>query len=472
MNLKYWALAPEALVVALAVLLLLNGRFRPAALRRFRPRLPAAVAAVLLVALGLELWAGATVGSYFDGGFAQDRLALFAKAAALLATAVAIAVADWPAEDSSSLSLAMPLFALFGLMVTASAGDVVGVWAGLELAAAAGAGLLAVRRPDLGLRLLLLGAAASAMTLFGFAYVYATAGTADLLGIRQVLVGAAPTLPLALPVLLIVGALAFRATLSPAQIASGPTLPPPSPLSVGLVAGLGASTALIAAIKIAAALSPVSPVYGPYMEVVAAIVMLGAGAAALAVRTPRARVAFLAAGQAGWILAGVSTHFRGGLGSAVFLLGAFVFAATAGPAAMGASGFAEASLAGLGTLRPHRAAALTLALLSLAGTPPLAGFFGEFTVAAAIAQSGHFELLAIGMLGSVMSTIAALGTIRALYLLNPIEEARRGIAALPAFTRFSAGAAMVMCAVFGAYILWANPILTLADQGAEGLGLK
>ena len=469
---KYWALAPEALVVVLAVVLLLNGRFRPARLRGLRSRLPAIAATALLVGLGIELWAGATVGSYFNGALVQDRLALFANAAGLLATAVAIGVADWSAEDSPSLSLAMPLLALFGLMVTASAGDVVGLWAGLELAGAAGVGLLAVRRPDLGLRLVVLGAAASAMTLFALAYVYATTGTADLLGIRQVLVGAAPTLPLALPVLLVVGALAFRASLSPAQIAAGPVLPPPSPLSIGLVTGLGASTALIATIKIAAALSPVAAVYGPYLEIVSAIVILGAGAAALGVRTPRARIAFLAAGQAGWVLAALSTHFGGGTGSAVFLLGAFVLAATAGPAVMGASGFAEASLAGLGTLRPQRAAALALALLSLAGAPPLAGFFGEFTVAAAIARSGHFELLAIGLLGSVLSTMAAIGTVRALYLLNPIEEARRGIAALPAFTRFSAGAAVLMCAAFGAYIVWANPILTLASQGAEGLGLK
>lgn len=469
---KYLTLVPEALVVATAVALLLNGRFRPAPLRRLRPRLPAVVAIVLLAALGIELWAGALVGTYFGGGFVQDRLALFIKAAALLATAVAIGAADWSAEESSSVALAMPLLALFGLMVTASAGDVIGVWAGVELAAAAGVALLAVLRPDLGLRLLLLGAAAGAITLFGLAYVYAATGTADLLSIRQVLVGAAPTLPMALPVLLLLGALAFRAAIAPSQVASGPVLPPASALGIALVTGLAASTALVATVKIAAALSPVAGVYGPYLEVVAAIVMVGGGAAALAARTPRARIAFLAAGQAGWVLAGLATHYRGGIGSAVFLLGAFVFAATAGPAVMGASGFAEASLAGLGTLRPQRAAALALALLSLAGTPPLAGFFGEFAVGAAVAQSGHFELLALGLLGTTMSVIAAVGTLRAMYLMNPIEEARRGLAALPVWTRFSAGAALAMCAVFVAAFIWANPIFTLADQSAKGLGLR
>jgi NADH-quinone oxidoreductase subunit N len=469
---KYATFVPEAMVVAAGVALLLGGRFRPAQQRRLRSRLPAAAAIVLLVAFGLELYAGASVGSYFGGGLVQDRLALFAKAAGLLAAAIAIGLADWPAEESPTLALAMTLFALFGLMVTASAGDVVGVWAGLELAGAAGVGMLAVRRPDLGLRLLLLGAAASAMTLVGLAYVYATAGTADLLGIRQVLLGAAPTLPLALPVLLLLGALAFRAAMTPAQVAAGPVLPPVSPLSTGLVVGLVAAAALVAAVKVAAALSPVSGVYSPYLEVVAALAMVGGGSAALAVRTPRARIAFLAAGQAGWVLAGLATHDRGGIGSSVFLLGAFVLAATAGPAAMGATGFAEAALAGMGTLRPHRAAALSLALLSLAGVPPLAGFFGEFAVGSALAQSGHFELLAVGLLGTTLSTVAALGTLRAMYLQNPLDEARRGGAVLPVWTRLSAGAAVALCMFIGAYGLLASPILALADQGAEGLGLK
>jgi NADH-quinone oxidoreductase subunit N len=469
---KYATFVPEAMVVAAALVLLLAARFRPAQQRRLRSRLPAAAAIVLLVAFGIELYAGANVGSYFGGGLVQDRLALFAKAVGLLAAAIAIGVADWPAEDSPSLALAMTLFALFGLMVTASAGDVVAVWAGLELAGAAGVGMLAVRRPDLGLRLLLLGAAASAMTLVGLAYVYATAGTADLLGIRQVLLGAAPTLPLALPVLLVLGALAFRAAMTPAQVAAGPVLPPASPLSTGLVVGLVAAAALVAAVKVAAALSPVSGVYSPYLEVVAALAMVGGGSAALAVRTPRARIAFLAAGQAGWVLAGLATHYRGGIGSAVFLLGAFVLAATAGPASMGATGFAEAALAGMGTLRPHRAAALSLAMLSLAGVPPLAGFFGEFAVGSALAQSGHFELLAVGLLGTTLSTVAALGTLRAMYLQNPLDEARRGGAVLPVLTRLSAGAAVALCMFIAAYGLLASPILALADQGAEGLGLK
>jgi NADH-quinone oxidoreductase subunit N len=216
----------------------------------------------------------------------------------------------------------------------------------------------------------------------------------------------------------------------------------------------------------------VAPLFGPFLEAVAMITMVGGGAAALAVRAPRTRIGFLAASQSGWVLAGLSTHYQQGLEASVFLLGALVIAATAGPAVMGALGAAETTMSGLGALRPHRAVALSLCLLSLAGVPPLAGFFGQFTVASAIAGAGRFELLAAGLAGSVLCLVAALGTIRVLYLLTPLEESRRAGVVLPVWSRFSAGAAVVLAFVIPAYSLFANPILALAFQSAEGLGLR
>ena len=112
-------------------------------------------------------------------------------------------------------------------------------------------------------------------------------------------------------------------------------------------------------------------------------------------------------------------------------------------------------------------------MLSLAGAPPLAGFFGEFAVAAALAQSGHFGLLALGILGSVLSLVAVAGTLRVLYIQSPVEEARRGPgSALPNVTRLSTAGAVVFCVVIAAYGLLSSPILGLANQGAEALGLR
>jgi NADH-quinone oxidoreductase subunit N len=462
--------APDVIVVATAVVLLVIGRF--AGLRRsVRRSLPAIVVVLMVAALAVELWAGATLSSYLGGALLQDRFSLFAKAAVLVAAGTAIAVTDWSAEDSLTISLAMPLVAAFGVMVAASAGDLVALWAGLELAAAAGVVLVSVRRPDLGLRLLLAGGLASALLLTGLAFVYATAGTADLQGLRHAALTVSPTLPLAIPVLLLLVGLSVRASLAPFHIAGIPVSLGASPLGSGLILGLVAAAGLTVAIKVAAALGPVPAVFAPYLEWAAAVAMVGGGAAALAVRSPRARLAYLAAGQVGWVAAGLVTHFRAGLGGSLFLLGAFALAATCGPAVMGAMDGGEASLAGMGAQRPARAAGIAMAFLSLAGAPPLAGFFGEFAVAASLAQSRHFGLLGLGLLGGVMSLAAALGTLRVIYIQSPLEEGRRG-SGLPTLTRFSTAGAVALCIGIAGYGLFGSPILGLAYQGAEALGLR
>ncbi|HUY73466.1 MAG TPA: proton-conducting transporter membrane subunit [Candidatus Dormibacteraeota bacterium] len=465
-------LVPEALVVAAAVLILLSGRFSwlSAGSRR---RLPAVAAGVAIVAFGLELWVGATLSTYFGGALIQDRFALFAKAAVLLAAALAIASADWTTEDSTPIGVAMPLLAAFGVMVAASAGDLVALWAGLELAAAAGVVMVSLRRPDLALRSLIAGGLASALVLMGIAYLYATTGNQDIAAIRAVLLGSGPSVALAIPIVLLLSGLAMRASLAPFQLAGLPAGLGASPLGAGLVVGLIAAGAAVVAIKLAAALLPIPAVYSPYLEVLAAVAMVGGGAAALAVRAPRNRLAYLAAGQVGWLVAGLVTHYRTGVGASLFLLGAFVVAATCGPAVLGRAEGGEAAIAGLGALRPARAAALALAMLSLAGAPPLAGAFGELAVAAALAQSGHFALLALGALGWIMGIAAALSTLRTIYLQSPLEEGHRGAAsALPVLTRLSSLGALALCFVIVAYGLFGSPIMGLADQGAEALGLR
>jgi NADH:ubiquinone oxidoreductase subunit 2 (subunit N) len=94
-------------------------------------------------------------------------------------------------------------------------------------------------------------------------------------------------------------------------------------------------------------------------------------------------------------------------------------------------------------------------------------------VAAALAQSGNYVLLGLGLLGSVLSLAAAVGTLRVLYLQSPVEEQRRGTAgALPAVTALSTVGSAAFCAVIAAYPVFGYPIMGLADQGAEALGLR
>ena len=469
---RYFVLLPEALVVAMAVLVMVAGRFAWLP-RPWRSYVPHATVVVLLVALGVELWAGATNNVYFGGALLQDRFALFVKAAAIVSAAALIASTDWVSEDSAYLGIAMPLLAAFGVMVAASAADLVGLWAGLELTAVSGVVLVSLRRPDLGLRLLVAGGIASTLLLIGLVFIYATTGNSDLGAIRGAITGEPATLAVVIPLLLLIAGLAIRAGLAPFHVASLPVELGASPVGAALVVGMAAMAAGVVAIKLTSALLPLGDSYAPYAEVVAAIAMVGGGAAALAVRSPRPRMAYIATSQLGWLAAGVATHFRSGFGAALFLLGAFALAATCGPALLGRAEGGEPAIAGLGASRPLRAAGFGLALLSLAGVPPLPGFFGELSVAAALAQSGNFVLLGLGLLGALMCVAAAAGSLRVLYIQSPLEESRRGAAAaLPGMTALSSFGAVAFGLVLAAYVVFGFPIMGLADQGAEALGLR
>jgi len=78
----------------------------------------------------------------------------------------------------------------------------------------------------------------------------------------------------------------------------------------------------------------------------------------------------------------------------------------------------------------------------------------------------------LGVLGSILSVAAAAGTLRVLYVQGPLEESRRGGLSLPVVTRLSTAGALLFCVVIAGYGLLSSPILGLADQGAEALGLK
>ncbi|HEY8641503.1 MAG TPA: hypothetical protein VIO84_01930, partial [Candidatus Dormibacteraeota bacterium] len=138
-------LAPEALLMATAgATLAISGARRSRTRARVRRWGPRVVLLALLAAFGLELWLGAQVGTLFGGGLAQDRFALFAKAAILLALAAGVAAADWDLERLPG-PLPAALIGGFGVMVAASATDLFAVWTGAAVAVVAAASALAWR---------------------------------------------------------------------------------------------------------------------------------------------------------------------------------------------------------------------------------------------------------------------------------------------------------------------------------------
>lgn len=458
-------LIPEAVVLGSALALVLAARLLP---DFYREWLAAAALAAAAVALVLELWLGAAVGTLFNGGWQQDRFALFAKAALLLGLIVLIASslesqAQW---DWSALP-AIFVVALGG-MVAASATSLLGLWAGLEVATLAALASAGLSSREAGTRLLLVSGVAGTLVAVGFAVLYATTGDLSLAALRTALHPTSVSLALALAVLLALTGIVIRLGLAPFQwleVEGGLRL---TPLSAGALGGLLVGVAAVVAAKLLSGLGAINVAWAPWLSVLAAVAMVAGGLFAATAVSPRATAAWLVVAQAGWVAAGLATHDIRGSAGALLLLGGLLLAAAAAPALAGAEEGRQ--LAGLGRSQPLRAVGLALLLLSLAGAPPLAGFVGQFAVAAELVRSSMAWVLAAGLLGSLLALFAAFRVIRLLYLESSPDQPRASRPLRRAAQTWSLSA-LVPALLVLLYGVLANPISGLALQGAAALKL-
>jgi NADH-quinone oxidoreductase subunit N len=459
------ALVPEGVVLLTSVGLWAAARLLP------RGRwVPAVALGAAVLAFALELWLGAAVGAVFGGAWSQDRFGLFAKAALLLGLAVLVAAADWDSDEVGT-DLALAFLAVLGGMVVASTSSLPGLWVGLELATLVGVAAIGLaRRPPspMAVRLLPVAVGAAVLLAVGYAVLGASAASLGLAGLRRAFLSEPDSPALAFAVLLTLAGFSVRLLLTRSRwttleggLAVGAT-------AVGVLGGLVVGVAALAAMKLEAGLVGVSPAWTLGLAALATCAVVVGGMRAVTVVEPRPLAAWLVVAQAGWVAAGLATHDRRGTAAALLLTGALLLSATAAPALAAGRGSRAGGVTGLARREPGRAAGLTLVLLSLAGAPPLAGFFGEFAVAAELVRSNLAWVLAAGLLGWVLSLAGAVRLLRAVYLEGPAPEARRGgRAPAPVW----AVGPLVPAALVLAYGVFANPIHGLAVQGATALGL-
>ncbi len=480
-----WVLSPEGVVLLGAIgALVLPALASPRARGRMRGWLGWAAGVFVMAAFGLELWAGGQVGTLFAGGFVQDRFALFAKAAALLALLVAIAVTDWN-EETLPGALPFAFLAALGMMTAASAASFIQLWVGLALAAIAGVTALSRRvrgavapGDEAALRE---GAARAALTAgalvmlagLAFAYVAAFAGSSNLSEAAAGLASHRPSAAGALPALVGMGALLALMLLAPFRFAA-PSTAIASPLGSGVAAAFAAGAAGVALVKFGAVVVPQAVEWAVGLAAVAAVAIALAGLAAVSAGA-RARTVFgvAAVAQLSWVVAGIAAHDREGTAAAVLLLGSAVLALAAAPVLLGTlelGGALEPS--GLAQRAPGRTAGLALVGLSLAGIPPLGGFVGQVLVSLAVLRTGYGAALGLALAGTLLCWLGVFRVVQAAYSGGEVEEVRGRRAPVPAVLTAASGGALLSGALLLAYTVFANPISGLAYQSAEALGLR
>jgi NADH-quinone oxidoreductase subunit N len=398
------ALLPEAALVLGAFLVL--GFDLMAARRPAETRLREATAlgcAALVAALGLSLQVG-LVGPVFGGVLILDPLAVSARLGVIVLALLTLGIAAGASRRRHPAEwVAIVLFATSGFMLMAAAQQLLLAFLALELASLS---LYVVTgfdtdRPEsaeAALKYFLFGGMSAAFLLFGFSLVYGLTGSIDLPQIASRLASPAPGPLLAVALVMVFVGFGFKTAAAPFHLWAPDVYegaPAPSAAliaSASKLAGIALFTRLLwpALGANTEGLAP-APGWLPVAAAVSVASILIGNLGALAQRNLRRLLAYSAIAHAGSLLLGVIAAGYSGPGPVFF------YASTYGLATVGAFGVIAViertgpcqritDLAGLHRRSPFLAACLAVFILSLAGIPPLAGFFGKFAVYAAALQ--------------------------------------------------------------------------------------
>lgn len=401
-NETVYLLLPEIILALAATLIYLGGAFLPA--RGGWGWLSAGSIAAAAWALNGQATPDAAT-SIVSGPIVVDQFATTLSwailGAGLLFTMIA---ARTSRQGESSEFMGSLLLVLAGLMLVVLANDLVLLFAGLELISIPTYVILFLGRGrgmlESGTKYFFLSVLSSAVLLYGFSFLYGAAGSTDLVEIRQALVtaaGAGRAWFASLALVLIFAGLGFRLTAVPfhfyaPDVYQGTTNP-----NAGLLAVVPKIAAVAALVRVVAVAMPGVERLGWQVSLALALVTMTVGnLLALQQRNVRRMLAYSSIAHAGYMLIGLAvsfavaggateaTHFDG-LGATVFYLLVYSVATAGTFAALTyLSGAKQLSsideLAGLAKTYPKTAAALAVFMFSLTGLPPLAGFWGKFTL--------------------------------------------------------------------------------------------
>ena len=454
----FHALRPEAHLVIGALLVLgfdlAWAKHRPAN----RHHVALVLGTIALLMAGYEAATLGATGRIYGGAFMIDQLAIVTRTGVIGLAVLALALLPesarlrHPAEFTAIL-----LFATAGFTLMAAANNLLIAFLALELASLslyilAGFNKTNPESAEAALKYFLFGGMAAAFLLFGFSLLYGLTGSINLHSIATHLAvqGQPPLLIVAL--VMVIVAFGFKAAAAPfhlwaPDVYQGAPAPAAALIAsasklAGLVLftrllwpGLGSTAGTVAHL-------PLTVGWAPVVAMLAAASLLLGNIGALAQSNVRRLLAYSAIAHAGVLLLGVIAAGRIGLGPLVY------YAATYGLATVGAFGVIAAlesagpvqkltDLAGLSKRSPFLAGCLAIFILSLAGIPPLAGFFAKFAVFASVLRLGGLQgpagwltILAIAL--SAVALYYYLLILKQALVAKPAADAARVRAPLPA----------------------------------------
>jgi NADH-quinone oxidoreductase subunit N len=368
------------------------------------------------------------------GMYVFDGLALFFKRffllAALFVILIAVEFADRIRTGISEF-YSLVLFALTGMLFAASANDFIMLFVSLELITVTFYILNSFQRHQVasleaGVKYLILGALSTAFTVYGIALIFGATGTTNFNEIAG-MAGAAAAKPIfLLGLLLVVTGLGFKIAAFPFQIwAPDVYQGSPAPATAFLAVGSKAAGVVLLLRVLFGAVPAVTADWTGLFMVMSGITILYGNLCAIPQRNLKRLLGYSSIAQAGYLLLGVTAMSAAGNSAILFYLTGYLFTVLAAFTVIvivmrNVEGDDIRALAGLHERSPLLAAALTLAMVSLAGIPPLAGFFGKFLLLKSVLERGALQpgcywLVGIALIGVVISFYYYLGVVRAIF---------------------------------------------------------
>jgi len=444
---------PEVILALGALVLLMIGAFGG---DKATPVVTGLSVALLVVAAAILIFAPA-LGETFAGAFILDPFARLMKVVTLIGSGVAIAMSVGYARAQKFERFEYPVLiviATLGMMMMISANDLIALYLGLELQSLALYVVAAINRDSVrsteaGLKYFVLGALSSGMLLYGASLVYGFTGQTSFAGIAAVLAESETSLGLVFGLVFLIAGLAFKVSAVPFHMWTPDVYEgAPTPVTAFFAAApkVAAMTMFIRVV-----VGPFAPVTGDWQQIIAFIAiasMLLGAFAAIGQSNIKRLMAYSSIGHMGFALVGLAAGSEAGVqGVVIYLL--IYLAMTLGAFACILSmrrrdAMVEdiGDLAGLSKTNPIMAFMLAMILFSLAGIPPLAGFFAKFYVFLAAIEANLYTLAVIGVLASVVGAYYYLRIIKIMYFDEPAE----GFESMPMELRLVLG-------VSGAFVL-------------------
>lgn len=462
--------APETIVVvtALAVLAigLATGRARSGATIPFntsqnvRDKPVAAPIMFVVGVLGLAIAACAVFMlphhiSLFGGMLVITPLtSLFKIICLVLAFFTVLISTSEKARRDLGEYLALVLFATVGLMLLVGSEELLMIFIGLELLGLSLYVMTAfektdVRSAEAGLKYFLFGSTSSAFTLFGISLIYGMSGTTSLAAISEKLATAAVQPLLAVGIVMTLIGFGFKIAAAPFHLwAPDAYQAAPVPSAAFIASGSKVASFVVLGKIVLVGFAPVHGSAGwhgmaagwsPVLAVLAALSILVGNIVALGQRNVRRLLAYSAVAHTGYTLIGIIAGDRDGFSAALFyatvyavtLVGAFGIVALV---RRETGGDEIANFSGLFSRSPLLAGCMSIFVLSLAGIPPLAGFFAKFYVfSVALRASENYGLLwlvAVALFGSFISLYYYLMLLKAIFVDEPLFAPARGVNAV------------------------------------------